>query len=150
MTVDTSNLHHDLHFVSSKGARPPISVNSNLYLFAISCTTATDARPSYHVTPELNWMNDPQRPFFLGEEWHMCYLFNADFNEANPNAGGGTEWYHVTSTDLIHWTRRGVAIEKYKPNQNGIYLGDIETGSAVIDTYNTAGFGLNAVIALVT
>lgn len=120
------------------------------YLFAISCTTASDARPSYHVTPELNWMNDPQRPFFLGEEWHMYYLYNANFNEANPSAGGGTEWYHVTSTDLIHWTRRGVAIEKYKPNQNGVYLGDIETGSAVIDTDNTAGFGLNAVIALVT
>ncbi|KFY37222.1 hypothetical protein V494_04859 [Pseudogymnoascus sp. VKM F-4513 (FW-928)] len=119
-------------------------------IFAISCTTASDTRPSYHITPDSNWMNDPQRPFFLGEEWHMYYLYNADFNEANPSAGGGTEWYHVTSTDLVHWTRRGVAIEKYKPNQNGVYLGDIETGSAVIDTANTAGFGLNAVIALAT
>lgn len=120
------------------------------YLFAISCTTASDTRPSYHITPESNWMNDPQRPFFLGEEWHLYYLYNADFNEANPGGGGGTEWYHVTSTDLVHWTQRGVAIEKYIPNQNGVNLGDIETGSAVIDTENTAGFGLNSVIALAT
>ena len=121
-----------------------------LSLFVTSCNTAGVTRPSYHVTPESNWMNDPQRPFFLGGEWHMYYLYNADFNEANPRAGGGTEWYHVTSTDLVSWTRRGVAIEKYKPNQNGVYLGDIETGSAVIDTENTAGFGRNAVITLAT
>lgn len=80
----------------------------------------------------------------------MYYLYNADFNEARPRAGGGTDWYHVTSTDLVNWTRQGVAIQKYKPNQNGVYLGDIETGSAVVDTENTAGFGRNAVIALAT
>ncbi|KAH6675952.1 glycosyl hydrolase [Halenospora varia] len=118
---------------------------------AMSFISAVDAaRPSYHITPESNWMNDPQRPFFLGGEWHLYYLYNADFDEANPRAGGGTSWYHVTSTDLVNWTRRGVAIDKYKPNENGVYLGDIETGSAVIDTQNTAGFGNNAVIALAT
>ncbi|KAH7370470.1 glycosyl hydrolase [Rhexocercosporidium sp. MPI-PUGE-AT-0058] len=119
--------------------------------FALSFINAVDAaRPNYHITPESNWMNDPQRPFFLGGEWHLYYLFNADFNEANPRAGGGTSWYHVTSTDLVHWTRRSVAIDKYKPNENGVYLGDIESGSAVVDTQNTAGFGNNAVVALAT
>jgi levanase len=106
-------------------------------------------RPSYHITPESNWLNDPQRPFFLGGEWHLYYLYNSNFNKSNPGAGG-TEWYHITSSDLVHWTRHGVAIEKYKPNENGIYLGDIETGSAVIDTQNTAGFGNNTVVALAT
>src|SRR4051812_48265135 len=118
--------------------------------FVVLCNSAGGTRPSYHITPLSKWMNDPQRPYFLGGEWHMYYLYNSNFNEANPRSGGGTEWYHITSTDLVHWTRRGVAIEKYKPNQNGVYLGDIETGSAVIDTENTAGFGQNAVIALAT
>jgi levanase len=89
-------------------------------------------RPSYHITPESNWLNDPQRPFLLGGEWHLYYLFNADFNEVTHSTGGGTEWYHVTSTDLVYGTRYGVAIEKYKPHKNGINIGDIETGSAVV------------------
>lgn len=97
-------------------------------------------RPAVHFTPAENWMNDPQKPFFLDGVWHYYYLYNAD----HPN-GNGTAWYHATSPDLIHWTDEGVAIEKYT---NG--LGDIWTGTAVVDHENTAGFGEDAVIALVT
>jgi len=100
----------------------------------------SEYRPATHLTPGQNWMNDPQRPFFLDGLWHFYYLYNADYPDGN-----GTEWYHATSTDLVHWQDEGVAIEKYK---NG--LGDIWTGSAVVDTENTAGFGKNAVISLVT
>lgn len=100
----------------------------------------SEYRPANHLTPDQNWMNDPQRPFFLDGVWHFYYLYNADYPDGN-----GTEWYHVTSTDLVHWKDEGVAIEKYK---NG--LGDIWTGSAVVDTENTAGFGKNAVVSLVT
>ncbi len=102
--------------------------------------TEEDYRPVFHLTPELEWMNDPQRPFFLDGRWHLYYLYNADHPEGN-----GTSWYHVTSTDLVHWDDEGVAIEKY-----GNGLGDIQTGSTVVDVDNTAGFGHGAVIALVT
>jgi levanbiose-producing levanase len=101
---------------------------------------ADPVRPSLHITPERHWMNDPQRPFFAGGLWHAYYLYNADYPDGN-----GTDWYHVTSTDLVTWTDQGVAIEKYR---NG--LGDIQSGSAVIDTENTAGFGAGAIVALVT
>jgi len=97
-------------------------------------------RPAVHLTPAERWMNDPQRPFWLDGRWHYYYLYNADYPDGN-----GTEWYHATSTDLVHWRDEGVAIEKY---ENG--LGDIETGSTVIDTENTAGFGAGAVIAVLT
>ncbi|RKL36063.1 hypothetical protein BFJ70_g7618 [Fusarium oxysporum] len=120
-----------------------------LYASAVPLA-ATKTRPSYHITPEKKWMNDPQRPFFLGDEWHLYYLYNSNFDSSNPGSGG-TEWYHITSTDMVHWTRRGVVIEKYKPNRpNGIILGDIETGNAVVDTNNTAGFGRNVVVVVVT
>jgi levanbiose-producing levanase len=101
---------------------------------------ASQFRPSYHLTPAKEWMNDPQRPFLLDGVWHYYYLYNADHPEGN-----GTEWFHVTSTDLVHWKDEGVAIEKFK---NG--LGDIETGSAVVDQDNTAGFGKGAVVAVLT
>ena len=101
---------------------------------------ASEFRPSYHITPGKNWMNDPQRPILLDGVWHYYYLYNAGYPKEN-----GTEWYHLTSTDLVHWKNEGVAIAKYK---NG--LGDIETGSAVVDHDNSAGFGKGAVIAVMT
>ncbi|AXJ11803.1 levanase [Arthrobacter sp. PM3] len=101
---------------------------------------ASGFRPSYHITPAKNWMNDPQRPILLDGVWHYYYLYNAGYPDEN-----GTEWYHLTSTDLVHWKDEGVAIAKYK---NG--LGDIETGSTVIDQDNSAGFGKGAVIAVMT
>ncbi|WP_127473243.1 glycoside hydrolase family 32 protein [Microbacterium sulfonylureivorans] len=97
-------------------------------------------RPAIHFTPAENWMNDPQKPFFLDGLWHYYYLYNADHPDGN-----GTAWYHSTSSDLIHWKDQGVAIDKYA---NG--LGDIWTGTAVVDHDDTAGFGAGAVIALVT
>ena len=97
-------------------------------------------RPAYHLTPDQRWMNDPQRPFFLDGLWHYYYLYNADYPEGN-----GTEWFHATSTDMVHWKNEGVAIPKFR---NG--LGDIETGSAVVDTEGTAGFGKGAVVAVLT
>ncbi|WP_374977093.1 glycoside hydrolase family 32 protein [Microbacterium trichothecenolyticum] len=97
-------------------------------------------RPAVHLTPAENWMNDPQKPFLLDGVWHYYYLYNADYPDGN-----GTAWYHATSTDLVNWSDEGVAIDKYT---NG--LGDIWTGTAVVDEKNTAGFGEGAVIALVT
>jgi levanase len=101
---------------------------------------AGEYRPAYHLTPEQRWMNDPQKPFFLDGRWHYYYLYNADYPEGN-----GTEWFHATSTDLVNWKNEGVAIEKFR---NG--LGDIETGTAVVDTEGTAGFGKGAVVAILT
>ncbi|WAJ33450.1 glycoside hydrolase family 32 protein [Arthrobacter sp. FX8] len=97
-------------------------------------------RPAYHLSPDQRWMNDPQRPFLLDGVWHYYYLYNADYPDGN-----GTEWFHATSTDLVHWKNEGVAIQKFR---NG--LGDIETGSAVVDTEGTAGFGKGAVVAVLT
>ncbi|WP_434316092.1 GH32 C-terminal domain-containing protein [Leifsonia sp. P73] len=103
-------------------------------------TAGESYRPSFHLSPAAHWMNDPQRPFRLGGLWHFYYLYNKDYP-----TGNGTEWRHLTSPDLVHWTDRGTAIEKYT---NG--LGDIETGSTVVDHDGTAGHGRDAVIAIVT
>ncbi|AJY75209.1 glycoside hydrolase family 32 protein [Paenibacillus beijingensis] len=98
-------------------------------------------RPLYHITPEVEWMNDIQRPLYINGQHHLYFLYNKDYS----SGGNGTEWAHAVSTDLVHWERKPVAIEKYKTP-----YGDPWTGSTVIDVNNTAGFGNNAVIALVT
>lgn len=99
-----------------------------------------DHRAIYHFTTPDKWKNDPQGPIFFDGEYHYYYLYNCDY----PN-GNGTEWRHATSEDLVHWKDEGVAIPKYT-NRNG----DIWSGSVVVDTQNTAGFGKDAVVAIVT
>lgn len=123
--------------VPDSGLKPSLSAESSTFLRSPEWAPY---RPAVHLTPAKHWMNDPQRPIMIDGVWHYYYLYNADYPEGN-----GTEWYHTTSTDLVHWQDHGVAIDKYK---NG--LGDIETGSAVIDVNNTAGFGSGAIIATMT
>lgn len=97
-------------------------------------------RGTYHFTVPDHWMNDPQRPVEIDGTYHFYYLYNADY----PN-GTGTAWRLATTTDNLHFEDAGIAIPKHtQPN------GDIWSGSAVVDTDNTAGFGAGAVIALAT
>ena len=104
----------------------------------VACTETY--RPAYHHTPERNWMNDPNGMFYddVNQVWHLYF-------QHNPYATvwGHMTWAHSTSTDLIHWKAQPNAI---MPDS----LGTIFSGSAVIDKYNTAGFGENAVVAMFT
>ncbi len=97
-------------------------------------------RANYHFTSPDHWKNDPQRPIYFNGEYHYYYLYNGDYPDGN-----GTEWRHATSEDLVQWEDEGVAIPKYT-NENG----DPWSGSVVVDTDNTAGFGKDAVVAVLT
>ncbi len=95
-------------------------------------------RPQFHFSPEYGWMNDPNGLVYLDGEYHLFYQYNP-----YGNKWGNMHWGHAVSTDLTSWT--------YLPTALGIdSLGDIFSGSAVIDTENTAGFGKNAMVAIFT
>jgi levanase len=113
-----------------------------------ACTASDDRppdvpgarRPAYHLTPPAHWMNDPQRPLLLDGQWQLYYLYNADFPHGN-----GTAWARAVSADMVSWRPVGVAIPKYVDA-----LGDVESGSAVVDEQGAAGLGAGAVVALAT
>lgn len=95
-------------------------------------------RPQIHFSPAKNWINDPNGMVYADGVYHLFYQYNPQ-----GNSWGNMSWGHATSTDLLHWKEQAVAMTRDD-------LGDIFSGSAVIDKDNTAGFGAGAMIALYT
>ena len=96
--------------------------------------------PRFHAATATGRINDPQRPLWINGCWNMWILWNKDFPD-----GHGTVWLRFTSKDLVHWAEAGTSIPK-----NTTPYGDVWTGSSVVDKANTAGFGRDIVVALMT
>lgn len=98
----------------------------------------TKFRPLYHHTPIYGWMNDPNGMFYKDGVWHLYYQYNP-YGSKWQNM----TWGHSTTTDLINWKHEPEAL---RPDG----LGSIFSGSCIVDTDNTAGFGKDAVVAMFT
>lgn len=86
-------------------------------------------RPVLHFTPERNWLNDPNGLIYYKGKYHL-------FFQHNPfaNVWGNMSWGHAVSEDLITWKEQEVAISSDETHA-------IFSGSAVVDYFNTTGFG---------
>jgi fructan beta-fructosidase len=96
---------------------------------------AIDAyRPHFHFSPPTGWMNDPNGFVFFEGEYHLFY------QHLLPR-----HWGHAVSPDLIHWEHLPIALE---PDE----LGEIWSGSAVVDWHDTSGFfgGKAGLVAIFT
>ncbi len=91
-------------------------------------------RPRLHFTPPAGWMNDPNGLVWFEGEYHLFY------QHLWPR-----HWGHAVSADLLHWTHLPIALY---PDE----LGDIWSGSAVVDTNDTSGFfdGKPGLVAIFT
>jgi fructan beta-fructosidase len=108
-----------------------------LICFVANAFAQDQYRPYIHFTPKSNWMNDPNGMIYVNGVYHLYY-------QHNPKASvwGPMHWGHATSKDLLHWEHQPIAIY---PDS----IGTIFSGSAVLDTNNTSGFGINGKAPLV-
>lgn len=87
-------------------------------------------RPNFHFTPKKGWMNDPNGMFYLDGYYHLYFQ-----HYPYSNVWGPMHWGHAVSKDLMKWEEQPIAI--YPDNEKYIF-----SGSAVVDTHNTSGFGI--------
>lgn len=74
-------------------------------------------RPQFHFSPQSGWIGDPDGTIKYNGFYHLFW------------------WGHAVSKDLVYWT------EYPWPMLGGTSSFDYYSGSVVVDTANTAGFG---------
>ena len=95
-------------------------------------------RPVYHHTPLYGWMNDANGLTYKDGEYHLYFQYNP-----YGSKWGNMHWGHSVSRDLVHWQHLSPAISRDP-------MGHIFSGSTIVDTRNSAGFGKDAIIAFYT
>lgn len=86
-------------------------------------------RPQYHFTPARNWMNDPNGLVYFDGEYHLFYQYNPF-----GIRWGHMSWGHAVSPDMLRWRHLPVAIPELGSEM-------VFSGSVVVDSKNTSGFG---------
>ncbi|MCY9663549.1 glycoside hydrolase family 32 protein [Paenibacillus alginolyticus] len=77
-------------------------------------------RPQFHLSAPTGPMSDPNGMVYFDGEYHQFYQFTG-------------RWGHAISRDLLHWEHLPLALDRDD-------LGDIWSGSAVVDWKDTSGF----------
>ena len=110
--------------------------------FAIAQQLATGQyheqyRPQLHFSPKEHWTNDPNGMVYFNGTYHLFFQYYP-----GGTTWGPMHWGHAITKDLMHWKELPVALY---PDS----LGYIFSGSAVVDSNNTSGFGKGGKIPLV-
>lgn len=82
-------------------------------------------KPTYHVTPLIGWLNDPNGFSMFNGEYHLFFQYHP-----YSATWGPMHWGHAKSKDLIKWEQLPVAIA---PKGEGPEDGAAFSGSAIED-----------------
>jgi fructan beta-fructosidase len=85
-------------------------------------------RPQIHYSISEHWLNDPNGMVYYDGEYHLYYQHHPYSAQWGP-----MHWGHAVSTDLVSWTELPIALY---PDD----LGQIWSGSGVVDLKNSSGF----------
>jgi beta-fructofuranosidase len=100
--------------------------------------TPAAQRPVLHITPPQGWLNDPNGLVHWRGTHHV-------FHQSDPGSlwFGTMSWGHVTSTDLVRWTREEPAlVPSQPPDRDGCWTG------CIVDVDGTATALYTGVVAL--
>lgn len=88
--------------------------------FSVDELANQEWRAQFHVTPQVNFMNDPNGMVYDPTDgyWHMHYQYST------KNGFHNQSWAHVRSKDLVNWEQLPLAIQIDE-------LGLIFSGSAI-------------------
>ena len=77
-------------------------------------------RPSYHLTPPANWLNDPNGLIKHDGRYHVFYQYNPGGPFHNT-----MHWGHAVSDDLLTWADEPVALSPSpdSPDRDGCWSG---------------------------
>jgi fructan beta-fructosidase len=96
-------------------------------------------RGQFHFSSRSGWMNDVNGPVYYRGVYHLFY-------QHNPHGTNWAtmHWGHATSTDLVHWTQKPIALEPgvHNPYPEGSTADEKDrlfSGSAWVDTTNATG-----------
>jgi beta-fructofuranosidase len=67
--------------------------------------TAGEARPQFHLSARVGWMNDPNGFSFYKGEYHLFYQYHPFSTKWGP-----MHWGHAASKDLLHWRHLPAAL----------------------------------------
>jgi beta-fructofuranosidase len=81
------------------------------------------SRPTFHILPPANWMNDPNGLLYRNGIYHLFYQYNPYGDE-----WGNMHWGHVRSKDLARWERQPIALWPSKSRGED----HVFSGSAVV------------------
>ena len=82
-----------------------------------------EARPAFHLSPRIGWMNDPNGFSYHDGQYHMFYQYHPYDSHWGP-----MHWGHAVSEDLLRWRYLPAALAPDKPyDRDGCFSGSALT-----------------------